>query len=100
MSSARVDTAGRIACARVMAIAGSSSQTPRVAPARTLLHLAHGEQEAVMPVELPVDAQACLQGLGAASTRDLFPGLGDGIDDRVVESIVRRLAAEPFVAPA
>lgn len=91
---------GATPAARVMAIAGRFAQPPRIAPARTQFHLLHGEQDAGMPVQLSVDAQACLQGLGAASTLDLFPGLGHGIDNRVVESILRRLAAEPLVVPS
>jgi hypothetical protein len=38
-----------------------------------------------------VDALAQLQGLGAVATLDRFPGLGHGIDRRVIDAIVRRL---------
>ncbi|MEX8520403.1 MAG: hypothetical protein AB3X44_17995 [Leptothrix sp. (in: b-proteobacteria)] len=44
-----------------------------------------------MPVRLGVDALAQLQALGATATLDRFPGLGHGIDPRVVGKIVERL---------
>jgi hypothetical protein len=49
------------------------------------------ETDVGMPVRLAVDALAQLQGLGAVATLDRFPGLGHGIDMRVVDAIVRRL---------
>lgn len=76
---------------RIIAIAGRFAQPPRVAPVNTVLCLMHGEQDRVMPVRLSVDAERALHALGAQATLDLFPGLGHGIDARVVESIVRRL---------
>ena len=76
---------------RVIAIAGRFAQPPQGVPAGTLLHLMHGEQDRVMPVGLAVDAERHLRALGARATLDLYPGLGHGIDARVVEGIVRRL---------
>lgn len=78
---------------KVVAIAGRFAQAPRHAPAEVALHLLHGEQDRVMPVGLAVDAHAALQTLGAASTLDLFPGLGHGIDGRVVQAILQRTGA-------
>lgn len=43
------------------------------------------------PVRLSIDALAQLQALGAAATLDRFPGLGHGIDPRVLARIVERL---------
>jgi hypothetical protein len=51
----------------------------------------HGDADAVMPVRGAIDALAQLQSLGAVATLDRFPGLGHGIDGRVVDAIVRRL---------
>ena len=82
---------------RVIAIAGRFAQPPQVAPAGTLLHLMHGEQDRVMPVGLAVDAQRQLRALGAQATLDLYPGLGHGIDARVIADIVKRLN-EPAAA--
>jgi phospholipase/carboxylesterase len=51
----------------------------------------HGEADGMMPVQGAIDALAQLQGLGAVATLDRFPGLGHGIDRRVVGAIVRQL---------
>ena len=82
---------------RVIAIAGRFAQPPHVAPAGTVLHLMHGEQDRVMPVGLAVDAERQLGALGARATLDLYPGLGHGIDARVIAGIVQRLK-EPAAA--
>lgn len=75
----------------IVAIAGRYAQPPRVAPASTQVHLMHGDADPVMPVRLSVDALAQLQALGATATLDRFPGLGHGIDTRVLDKIVERL---------
>lgn len=84
---------------RVIAIAGRFAQAPRQAPAHTRVHLLHGEQDPVMPVRLAVEAREQLQALGAASTLDRFPGLGHGIDARVVECVQRRLVTQTEIDP-
>jgi phospholipase/carboxylesterase len=76
---------------RVVALSGRFAQPPRIAHASVRTHLMHGDTDAVMPVLGAVDALAQLQALRAAATLDRFPGLGHGIDGRVVEAIVRRL---------
>ena len=82
---------GEATAARVMAIAGRFAQLPRVAPPGTVVHLMHGDQDRMMPVGLAIDAEQQLRALGAQVTLDRMPGLGHGIDARVVEAIVRRL---------
>ena len=77
--------------ARIVAIAGRYAQPPRVAPASTQVQLMHGDADPVMPVRLSVDALAQLQALGATVTLDRFPGLGHGIDNRVLDKIVERI---------
>jgi phospholipase/carboxylesterase len=77
--------------ARVIALSGRFARAPHVSPASARVHLMHGDADPVMPVRLAVDASAQLQGLGAQVTLDRFPGLGHGIDRRVVDAIVRRL---------
>ena len=77
--------------ARVIALSGRFARPPRIAHGSVRTHLMHGDADAVMPVRLAVDALAQLQGLGAVATLDRFPGLGHGIDKRVVDAIVRRL---------
>jgi phospholipase/carboxylesterase len=76
---------------RVVAIAGRFAQPPRVAPQHTRVHLLHGDADAVMPVRLAVEASAQLGQLQAQVTLDRFPGLGHGVDTRVLEAIVQRL---------
>ena len=69
------------------------------APAATVVNLMHGEQDHVVPVRFAVEAEVSLQALGARVTLDLFPGLGHGIDGRVVDAIERRLN-EPLAQAA
>ena len=82
--------APRIA-SRVAAIAGRFAQAPRRAPADVAVHLLHGEQDRVMPIDMSVQAHRELEALGATSTLDRFPGLGHGVDSRVVNAILRDL---------
>lgn len=77
---------------RVFALSGRFAQAPHIAHAGLRTHLIHGDADAVMPVSGAVDALAQLQTLGATATLDRLPGLGHGIDARVVDAIVRRLA--------
>lgn len=77
---------------RIIAISGRFAQPPRVAPVNTVLHLMHGEQDQVIPVRLSIDAERQLHALGARATLNLYPGLGHGIDARVVDSIAQRLS--------
>jgi phospholipase/carboxylesterase len=76
---------------RVIAIAGRYARPPRTAHPSVRTHLMHGEADGMMPVQGAIDALAQLQGLGAVATLDRFPGLGHGIDRRVVDAIVRQL---------
>jgi phospholipase/carboxylesterase len=73
---------------RVIALAGRFAQPPRVAPLATRVHLIHGDADPVMPVRLAEDALGQLQALGGQATLDRFPGLGHGIDSRVLGAIV------------
>lgn len=80
--------------ARVIALSGRFARPPSVAHGSVRTHLMRGDSDAVMPVRLAVDALAQLNGLGAVATLERFPGLGHGIDKRVVDAIVRRLENE------
>jgi len=82
---------------RVIAIAGRYARPPRTAHAAVRTHLMHGDADGIMPVQGAIDALAQLQGLGAMVTLDRFPGLGHGIDRRVVDAVIRRLGG---AAPA
>jgi phospholipase/carboxylesterase len=81
---------GRLA-ERVIALSDRFARPPRVAHASGHTHLVHGDADAVMAVQLAVDALDQLQRLGAVARLDRFPGLGYGIDRRVVDAIVGRL---------
>jgi phospholipase/carboxylesterase len=76
---------------RVIAIAGRFARPPRSAHASVRTHLMHGDSDGIMPVQGAIDALAQLQSLGAMVTLDRFPGLGHGIDRRVVDAVIRRL---------
>jgi len=78
---------------RVAAIAGRFAQPPRVNPGGVLVHLFHGEQDAVVPAQHSVNAAAALQELGAAVSLDLFPGLGHQIDGRLLQRLIDRLGS-------
>jgi phospholipase/carboxylesterase len=73
---------------RVIALSGRFAQPPRAAPLATCVHLIHGDADPVMPVRLADDALRQLQALGWQATLDRFPGLGHGIDSRVLGAIV------------
>ena len=77
---------------RVVAIAGRFAQAPRRADPATVLHLVHGESDGVMPVGLSASALQQWQVLGGHATLDRLPGLGHGIDARVVEAVRQHLA--------
>ena len=79
-------------CGRLVAIAGRFASPPTVVPLGVRVHLLHGDADPVIPVHASVDAAAQLRALGATDvTLDRFPGLGHGIDARVLATIVRRL---------
>ena len=77
--------------ARVIALSGRFARPPHIAHGSVRTHLMHGDADAVMPVQGAVDALAQLEGLGAVATLDRFPGLGHGVNRRVVDAIVSRL---------
>jgi phospholipase/carboxylesterase len=77
---------------RVVAIAGRFAQSPHRASKGVAVHLLHGDEDRVMPVGLAVEGHTALQHLGIAATLDRFPGLGHGVDGRVVEALLRRTA--------
>lgn len=85
---------------RVLAVAGRFATPPRRLPDGVTLHLLHGDDDRVMPVGLAVEADLALQRLGADTTLDRFPGLGHGIDARVVDTLLRRLVEPARPTPA
>ncbi len=73
---------------RVIAIAGRFAQPVRRVPAGVVLHLIHGAVDTVIPAQQSVQAAEALRQLGAADTTlEVLPGLGHGIDGRVVDLV-------------
>lgn len=62
-------------------------------PARVLL--VHGEEDPMMPVALVREAAAGLEARGAQVETRVIPGLGHGIDARVLEEVKRFLQLSP-----
>lgn len=80
--------------ARVLAVAGRFAEAPRRAPPGLQLHLLHGDQDAVMPVTLATEAAAQWRALAGQATLDRFPGLGHGIDARMLRRMAELLDRE------
>lgn len=75
----------------IIAIAGRLAEKVRRAPEGVRFHLIHGDQDGVVMTRWSVEAQQQLQALGVSVTLDLVPGLGHGIDGRVLQHVVRHL---------
>lgn len=82
---------GSMLAKQVISIAGRLAQPAHEASA-TVVNLMHGDEDQVMPVSLAVDGHSQFQALGMRSTLDRFPGLGHGIDTRVVDAVAKRIA--------
>ncbi len=78
--------------ARVVALAGRFASPPRRVPDQTRVHLLHGSADGVVPTQASVEAKAQLDALNAEVTLDLFPGLGHGIDGRMLERLNQLLS--------
>lgn len=76
----------------VVSIAGRFAQPPKTASEGVRIHLLHGDADAVMPVRLAREAADALAQLHGEVTLDVFPGLGHGVDARVLAAIGQRLA--------
>jgi phospholipase/carboxylesterase len=83
---------------RVVAMAGRFAQSPRQAPKVTPIHLLHGQADGVVPTQSSIDAHAQLLALGADVSLDLIPGLGHGIDARMMERLHHRLDSDRSAA--
>lgn len=76
---------------RVMALAGRFAGPVRHAPPDLRLNLIHGEQDGVVLPKWSIQAAAEWSGLGGDVTLDLVPGLGHGIDARVLQRVLEHL---------
>lgn len=76
---------------RVVAMSGRFAVPPRQAPAGLVWRFIHGDQDPVIGAAHSAQAAAQLQALGADARADILPGLGHGIDPRVLSLLVAAL---------
>ncbi len=72
----------------LIAVAGRFAGPARRAPEGVRVHLIHGEGDGVVLPRWSVEAEQQLRALGAEVTLDLVPGLGHGIDARVMNRVL------------
>jgi phospholipase/carboxylesterase len=77
--------------AHVIAIAGRFAAAPTQAVNGISVHLIHGDADQVMSVESSRSAAQQLQALGATVTLDIEPGMGHGINARMLAAALAKL---------
>lgn len=82
--------------ATVVSFAGRFAVLPDKASA-VRIHLLHGEQDGVMPVELARTAAERLGGLGTSVSLDTLPGIGHEPHPALVERAIARLREDATV---
>jgi len=91
---------------RVVAIAARYARLPDHAPAATVIHLAHGKFDTVVPPRFTVEAATHLVSLGGDVTADVVPGIGHAPHAELVDRAIghmrtylpRRVWAEALAA--
>ena len=76
---------------KVIAMAGRFAQPARQAPSDMQVHLIHGDRDGVIAPQWSTQALQEIKALGGKVTLDQFPGLGHGIDARVVQQVIHYL---------
>lgn len=76
---------------RVLAFSGRFAQLPEKAPEFTTLHLLHGEQDGVIPVEHARAAYARLGELQGDATLDIAAGVGHELHAALADRAIHRL---------
>jgi phospholipase/carboxylesterase len=76
---------------RVLAFSGRFAQLPQKAPELTTLHLLHGEDDPVIPVEHAGAALARLKDLDGDATLDISASAGHEINAELADHAIRRL---------
>lgn len=84
-------TAGPGLAGRVMAFGGRFAELPSAPLPSTVVHLFHGESDAVIGCRHSIAAAERLRALGSAVTLDLRPGLGHGLDEALIATALARL---------
>jgi phospholipase/carboxylesterase len=77
--------------AHVVAFSGRFASPPTHAARGTSVHLIHGDADPVMSVESSRSAARQLEALGVEVTLDVEPGMGHGINARMLSSALARL---------
>ena len=80
------------AAGRVVSLSGRFADLPMQAPQGVRLHFVHGSADPVIPAMHSERAVRQLRALGAEPTIDVLPGLGHGIDRRVVDLLLGYLS--------
>lgn len=81
-----------VLAAHVIAFSGRFASAPTHAVNGTSVHLIHGDADQVMPVESSRSAAKQLQALGVSVTLDIEPGMGHGINARMVSTALAQLS--------
>ncbi|MGE4243932.1 esterase [Ramlibacter sp.] len=76
---------------RVIALSGRMATPARRAPAGVVYRFVHGDADRVVDARFSIAAANELQALGADASVEVVPGLGHGIDERVIEHVLRAL---------
>jgi phospholipase/carboxylesterase len=76
---------------RVLAFAGRYAKLPEKAPELITLHMLHGEDDRVIPVEHAYKAYERLQELQGDTTLDVEPGIGHELQTALINRAIHRL---------
>lgn len=76
----------------VIAMAGRFAKLPARLPVVSNIVFLHGEQDAVVSPAHSVQANQHINAMGGATRLHLFPGLGHGVDGRVLQAAGQALA--------
>ena len=68
----------------LIAFSGRFASAPSIAPDGTVVHLIHGDRDAVISVEYSRQAAQQLHALGAKVSLDIEPGMSHGINARMI----------------
>lgn len=79
---------------KIIAIAGRFAELPRKKPRTNQIYLLHGDQDNVINVNYSKQAFEYIQQFSVPCQLDVFPQLGHGIDQRVLEKIAEYLRAD------
>jgi phospholipase/carboxylesterase len=76
---------------RVAAIAARYATLPERSPAATVLHLAHGKDDTVVPARYAVEAATRLVSLGGDVPADIVPGIGHEPHPELIDRLIEHM---------